>query len=226
MQLDFEQSYSNNLILSPGTLLGFLGFIHVCLLTDDEVQPEFITFLYQLTGGAAGRSYGLNVARLADIPDSILHTAARKSREMENVVNARRYSEHTYSPLPICKGLLRWFYTSTSVFEANGAQLSLRKHLSYILCLEEYFKVSSCHLSLCFWTQNIIMESLWFRLQVSKMQLFESSARGFVSGGVFPQLQLSQWNPVFWGLTTQNIPNTLRQDFTPLKTASAVIQSS
>ncbi|CAB1427870.1 unnamed protein product [Pleuronectes platessa] len=56
----------------------------------DEVQPEFITFLYQLTGGAAGRSYGLNVARLADIPDSILHTAARKAREMENVVNARR----------------------------------------------------------------------------------------------------------------------------------------
>ncbi|XP_069379604.1 DNA mismatch repair protein Msh3 isoform X3 [Paralichthys olivaceus] len=57
---------------------------------DDEVQPEFITFLYQLTEGAAGRSYGLNVARLADIPDSILHTAARKAREMENVVNARR----------------------------------------------------------------------------------------------------------------------------------------
>uniref|UniRef100_A0A669CMG1 DNA mismatch repair protein MSH3 n=1 Tax=Oreochromis niloticus TaxID=8128 RepID=A0A669CMG1_ORENI len=59
--------------------------------TDDgEVQPEFITFLYQLTEGAAGRSYGLNVARLADIPDPILHTAAHKARELEKMVEARR----------------------------------------------------------------------------------------------------------------------------------------
>lgn len=68
------------------------------MLTDGEVQPEFITFLYQLTEGAAGRSYGLNVARLADIPDPILHSAARKARELESMVNARRYSEHVYSP--------------------------------------------------------------------------------------------------------------------------------
>uniref|UniRef100_A0A669C4T0 DNA mismatch repair protein MSH3 n=1 Tax=Oreochromis niloticus TaxID=8128 RepID=A0A669C4T0_ORENI len=58
----------------------------------DEVQPEFITFLYQLTEGAAGRSYGLNVARLADIPDPILHTAAHKARELEKMVEARRYA--------------------------------------------------------------------------------------------------------------------------------------
>ncbi|KAM8886774.1 DNA mismatch repair protein Msh3 isoform 2-T2 [Spinachia spinachia] len=57
---------------------------------DGEVRPEFITFLYQLTEGAAGRSYGLNVARLADIPDRVLHTAARKARELESVVNGRR----------------------------------------------------------------------------------------------------------------------------------------
>lgn len=60
------------------------------MFADEEVQPEFITFLYQLTEGAAGRSYGLNVARLADIPDPILHTAARKARELERTVNARR----------------------------------------------------------------------------------------------------------------------------------------
>uniref|UniRef100_A0AAX7TM14 DNA mismatch repair protein MSH3 n=1 Tax=Astatotilapia calliptera TaxID=8154 RepID=A0AAX7TM14_ASTCA len=58
----------------------------------DEVQPEFITFLYQLTEGAAGRSYGLNVARLADIPDPVLLTAAHKARELEKVVDARRYA--------------------------------------------------------------------------------------------------------------------------------------
>ncbi|XP_034548204.1 DNA mismatch repair protein Msh3 isoform X2 [Notolabrus celidotus] len=66
---------------------------------DGEVQPEFITFLYQLTEGAAGRSYGLNVARLADIPDSILHTAARKARELESTVNARRKNKKLLSDL-------------------------------------------------------------------------------------------------------------------------------
>ena len=59
-------------------------------LLDDGVQPEFITFLYQLTEGAAGRSYGLNVARLANIPETILHTAAKKARELEDTVNTRR----------------------------------------------------------------------------------------------------------------------------------------
>ncbi|CAL8345427.1 unnamed protein product [Lota lota] len=57
---------------------------------DDDVQPEFITFLYQLTEGAAGRSYGLNVARLANIPETILYTAAKKARDLEDTVNTRR----------------------------------------------------------------------------------------------------------------------------------------
>ncbi|XP_026067908.1 DNA mismatch repair protein Msh3 isoform X1 [Carassius auratus] len=57
---------------------------------EEEVQPEFITFLYQLTEGAAARSYGLNVARLAEIPESILRTAALKSKELEALVNCRR----------------------------------------------------------------------------------------------------------------------------------------
>ncbi|XP_036382705.1 DNA mismatch repair protein Msh3 [Megalops cyprinoides] len=57
---------------------------------DEELQPEFITFLYQVTEGAAARSYGLNVARLAEIPEAIIRTAALKSKELEAVVNARR----------------------------------------------------------------------------------------------------------------------------------------
>uniref|UniRef100_A0A9J8BZJ8 DNA mismatch repair protein MSH3 n=1 Tax=Cyprinus carpio carpio TaxID=630221 RepID=A0A9J8BZJ8_CYPCA len=59
---------------------------------EEEVQPEFITFLYQLIEGAAARSYGLNVARLAEIPESILRTAAFKSKELEALVNSRRYN--------------------------------------------------------------------------------------------------------------------------------------
>ncbi|XP_030647649.1 DNA mismatch repair protein Msh3 [Chanos chanos] len=57
---------------------------------EEELKPEFITFLYELTKGAAARSYGLNVARLADVPDPVLRTAALKSKELEAVVNHRR----------------------------------------------------------------------------------------------------------------------------------------
>uniref|UniRef100_A0A8C7CFX4 DNA mismatch repair protein MSH3 n=1 Tax=Oncorhynchus kisutch TaxID=8019 RepID=A0A8C7CFX4_ONCKI len=63
------------------------------------VQPEFITFLYQLTEGAAGQSYGLNVARLAEIPEAVLHIAARKAQELKNIVDARRYTyKDTHCP--------------------------------------------------------------------------------------------------------------------------------
>uniref|UniRef100_A0A9J8CSS0 MutS homolog 3 (E. coli) n=1 Tax=Cyprinus carpio carpio TaxID=630221 RepID=A0A9J8CSS0_CYPCA len=55
---------------------------------EEEVQPEFITFLYHLIEGAGARSYGLNVARLAKIPESILRTAAFKSKELEALVNS------------------------------------------------------------------------------------------------------------------------------------------
>uniref|UniRef100_A0A3P9P9U6 DNA mismatch repair protein MSH3 n=1 Tax=Poecilia reticulata TaxID=8081 RepID=A0A3P9P9U6_POERE len=85
--------------------------------TDDgEVQPEFITFLYQLTEGAAGRSYGLNVARLADVPDPILHTASRKARELESLVNARRKYKKLLSVLwSICdkSSLEKWLQSNS-----------------------------------------------------------------------------------------------------------------
>uniref|UniRef100_A0A8C8E372 MutS homolog 3 (E. coli) n=1 Tax=Oryzias sinensis TaxID=183150 RepID=A0A8C8E372_9TELE len=68
-----------------------LNETHISSDTKD-VQPEFITFLYNLTEGAAGQSYGLNVAKLADVPDPILCTAARKAQELESAVEARRYS--------------------------------------------------------------------------------------------------------------------------------------
>uniref|UniRef100_A0A8C0AR58 DNA mismatch repair protein MSH3 n=1 Tax=Buteo japonicus TaxID=224669 RepID=A0A8C0AR58_9AVES len=56
----------------------------------DEENPEFITFLYQITKGVSARSYGLNVAKLADIPEEILKKAAHKSKELERIVNMKR----------------------------------------------------------------------------------------------------------------------------------------
>lgn len=57
---------------------------------EKELNLEFITFLYQITRGVAGRSYGLNVAKLADVPEEILSKAAKKSNELEEIVNAKR----------------------------------------------------------------------------------------------------------------------------------------
>ncbi|XP_076783064.1 LOW QUALITY PROTEIN: DNA mismatch repair protein Msh3 [Arvicanthis niloticus] len=57
---------------------------------DMEQMPDSITFLYQITRGIAARSYGLNVAKLADMPGEILTKAAHKSKELEGLVNHRR----------------------------------------------------------------------------------------------------------------------------------------
>ncbi|XP_049722674.1 DNA mismatch repair protein Msh3 isoform X2 [Elephas maximus indicus] len=56
----------------------------------EEQIPSSVTFLYQITRGIAGRSYGLNVAKLADVPGEILKTAARKSKDLEGLVNMKR----------------------------------------------------------------------------------------------------------------------------------------
>ncbi|KAL9239755.1 hypothetical protein vseg_014047 [Gypsophila vaccaria] len=54
---------------------------------------EEVTFLYRLTHGACPKSYGVNVARLAGIPDSILLKAAAKSGDFETV-----YGRHSKKP--------------------------------------------------------------------------------------------------------------------------------
>ncbi|ETE66136.1 DNA mismatch repair protein Msh3, partial [Ophiophagus hannah] len=59
---------------------------------DFEEQNHFdcVTFLYQITKEVAARSYGLNVAKLADVPKEILKKAAYKSKELERSANVRR----------------------------------------------------------------------------------------------------------------------------------------
>ncbi|XP_066887334.1 DNA mismatch repair protein Msh3 isoform X3 [Kogia breviceps] len=57
---------------------------------EEDQVPDFVTFLYQITRGVAARSYGLNVAKLADVPGEILKKAASKSKELEGLVNMKR----------------------------------------------------------------------------------------------------------------------------------------
>ncbi|OWP00797.1 hypothetical protein B2J93_6347 [Marssonina coronariae] len=57
---------------------------------DGGDDDEEITFLYEVGDGVAHRSYGLNVARLANVPKSVLDTAATKSRELEMEVKEKK----------------------------------------------------------------------------------------------------------------------------------------
>ncbi|XP_021063946.1 DNA mismatch repair protein Msh3 isoform X2 [Mus pahari] len=57
---------------------------------DMEQMPDSVTFLYQITRGIAARSYGLNVAKLAEVPREVLQKAAHKSKELEGLVGLRR----------------------------------------------------------------------------------------------------------------------------------------
>ncbi|KAG8456428.1 hypothetical protein GDO86_002273 [Hymenochirus boettgeri] len=77
-----------------------VGNYHMAFFLDEEEnmssggdiaqQSQYITFLYQITRGVAARSYGLNVAKLADIPQEVVSKAALKSKALEETVEMKR----------------------------------------------------------------------------------------------------------------------------------------
>ncbi|KAK4889548.1 Mismatch repair protein msh3 [Elasticomyces elasticus] len=56
---------------------------------NGQGEPD-VTFLYEVGEGVAHRSYGLNVAKLAGLPASLLEEASRRSSQMEGVEATRR----------------------------------------------------------------------------------------------------------------------------------------
>ena len=67
--------------------------------SDGENGEKEITFLYEVGEGTAHRSYGLNVARLAGLPGTILDVAMVKSKELE-AEETRRRVQHLHRLLP------------------------------------------------------------------------------------------------------------------------------
>ncbi|ORY86350.1 muts domain V-domain-containing protein, partial [Protomyces lactucae-debilis] len=61
-----------------------------CCYMDYVEANGSITFLYKLAAGIAARSYGLNVAKLAGLPESLLALADKKGKEMEEALASRR----------------------------------------------------------------------------------------------------------------------------------------
>lgn len=55
-----------------------------------DVLVPSITFLFKLTAGVAPRSFGLNVAKMAHLPDGVVERAAVKAAEMEQQMKLRK----------------------------------------------------------------------------------------------------------------------------------------
>ncbi|KAG5086935.1 hypothetical protein JHK82_054332 [Glycine max] len=70
-----------------------------CQVGSGIAGLDEVTFLYRLTPGACPKSYGVNVARIAGLPTSVLQKAAAKSREFEATYGkCRKVSTVTNSP--------------------------------------------------------------------------------------------------------------------------------
>lgn len=65
--------------------------------SDTSVEDCNITFLYTLGNGACPKSFGINVARLAGLPDTVLMKAKRISTDFELETNLVKSSEATDS---------------------------------------------------------------------------------------------------------------------------------
>lgn len=65
----------------PAVALGHMG-CHVAPPVDDGA--EVVTFLYRLTAGNCPKSYGMNVARIAGLPESVVAAAAARAAAMES----------------------------------------------------------------------------------------------------------------------------------------------
>jgi DNA mismatch repair protein MutS len=58
------------------------GVINVFVQVHEK--DEDITFLYRVKRGKADKSYGINVARLAHLPDAVIHRAKDLLRQLES----------------------------------------------------------------------------------------------------------------------------------------------
>ncbi|KAK2750182.1 Mismatch repair protein msh3 [Myotisia sp. PD_48] len=87
----FITHYQNLSDLAKAFPNGELRNVHM-KFTETGTQGQDITFLYEVGEGVAHRSYGLNVAKLAHLPVSILEVAHAKSAELEAQINRKNLS--------------------------------------------------------------------------------------------------------------------------------------
>ncbi|XP_047969957.1 DNA mismatch repair protein MSH6 [Salvia hispanica] len=67
-----------------------------CQVGKGAGDLEEVIFLYKLTPGACPKSYGVNVARLAGLPDTVLRKAAAMSQEFEGTYGNKLGATHRW----------------------------------------------------------------------------------------------------------------------------------
>jgi DNA mismatch repair protein MSH3 len=88
----FITHYQNLATLSKSFNQGELKNVHMRFEEGDKDANgvQNITFLYEVADGVAHRSYGLNVAHLANVPKSVLEVAATKSKQLEETIREKK----------------------------------------------------------------------------------------------------------------------------------------
>lgn len=81
----FITHYQNLSVVAKRFAEKQLKNVHMRFQESGENSQD-ITFLYEVGDGVAHRSYGLNVARLANLPESVLEVAAVKSKALEDKI--------------------------------------------------------------------------------------------------------------------------------------------
>ncbi|GAB1600646.1 DNA mismatch repair protein Msh3-like [Argonauta hians] len=83
----------------------FVHNYHMSFLVDNNEESDAadaVTFLYQIVRGMAGHSYGLNVARLAQIPTQILSKAKEKSLLLQRSLSKKRKHKSEFVTIMQC----------------------------------------------------------------------------------------------------------------------------
>ena len=113
------------------TLVESIGVVrneHVMVKEDNNK----VTFLYKIKAGSADRSYGINVARLAGLPEAVLDRAANLQKELES---KKRVVQQSYQLIemekedPISKDIME------KLFEVDVDDLSPREAWQMLLDL-------------------------------------------------------------------------------------------
>lgn len=90
-----------------------------CQVGNGVGGVEEVTFLYRLSPGACPKSYGVNVARLAGIPDKVLQKAVAKSTEFEAIYGKHKKESEENLPADHCVDHMVVLIQSLLSFTAN-----------------------------------------------------------------------------------------------------------
>jgi DNA mismatch repair protein MSH6 len=110
---------------------------HMGCLVDPENEKK-VTFLYKLEDGMCPKSYGLNVAMLANLPMEVIELAAKKSKQFEKAIDMEVQEQKAKQIYTKLKSLLSSSSSSDEIEEniqqlwtqANALMTQINTHFS------------------------------------------------------------------------------------------------